>query len=195
MTRPIDSAYRDPLELIWLRAAADVGYDIVRSHEVFASFDGAHTLEITEPEHMDPDDCLGQMVFHEMCHALVAGPEGRRRPDWGLENIDKRDAVQEAATNRLQAALTRAHGLRWFFGTTTEFRDYYDALPEDPLDPLAGGDDAAIAIAQRAFEESQTEPWRGALQRALRRTATLASVAAEVAPEGSLWRKYTRPAG
>lgn len=189
LTREADCAYRDPLELIWLRAAADVGYEVVRSEDVYASFDGDHRLSITEASHFDPDDCLGQMVFHELCHALVAGPGGRKLPDWGLENIDKRDAVQEAATNRLQAALTRPHGLRFVFGTTTEFRQYYDALPQDPL---ADGDDPAILLARRAFEESQTPPWHDALQKALRRTAALAEIAAEVAPEGSLWRKLVR---
>ena len=178
------------LELIWLRAAAEIGYRVVRSDEVYASFDGAGTLEITRAAHFDPDDCLGQMLFHELCHALVAGPEGRKEKDWGLENTDKRDAVQEQATNRLQAALTLPHGLRWVFGTTTEFRDYYDALPEDPL---ADGDDPAIALARRALAEAQSEPWHSALQRALGRTATLAAIASDVAEPGSLWRKYTKP--
>src|SRR5262245_38453189 len=109
MARPIDSDYRDALELVWLRAVHEVGYVVERSHGVYASFDGARTLSITHAEHFDPDDCLGQMLFHELCHALVAGPEGRARQDWGLENVDYRDAVQEKATNRLQAALTRAH--------------------------------------------------------------------------------------
>ena len=189
MPRTIDSSYRDPLELIWLRAAREIGFAVVRSHEVYASFDGERTLEITAADHFDPDDCLGQMLFHELCHALVAGPEGRKQKDWGLENTDYRDAVQERATNRLQAALTRPHGLRFVFGTTTEFRDYYDELPEDPL---ADGDDPAIELARRAFAEAQTEPWHGALQRALTSTATLAAIASEAAEEGSLWRKFVR---
>jgi hypothetical protein len=191
VAREIDSSYRDVLELIWLRAAAEIGYAVVRSDEVYASFDGESTLEITRAAHFDPDDCLGQMLFHELCHALVAGPEGRKRKDWGLENTDKRDAVLEQATNRLQAALTLPHGLRFVFGTTTDFRDYYDALPEDPL---AGDDDPAIAVARRALDEAQTEPWHGALQRALARTATIAAIASEVAEDGSLWRKYVRRA-
>jgi hypothetical protein len=188
--RTIDSSYRDPLELVWLRAAAQIGFTVVRSDEVYASFDGEHTLAITRAEHFDADDCLGQMLFHELCHALVAGPEGRKHKDWGLENVDRRDAVLEQATNRLQAALTQPHGLRFLFGTTTEFRDYYDALPEDPL---ADGDDPAIAVARRAFAEAQTEPWHGALQAALTATATLAAIASAAADEGSLWRKYVGP--
>jgi hypothetical protein len=192
VTRPIDSEYRDPLELVWLRAAHEVGYEIVRSHGVYASFDGQRTLSITHAEHFDPDDCLGQMLFHELCHALVAGSDGRKQQDWGLENVDYRDAVQEKATNRLQAALTRPHGLRWLFGTTTDFRDYYDALPEDPL---ADGDDPAIELARRAWAEAQTPPWHAALQSALRRTAAIAAIACEVAPEGSLWRKHRRAPG
>lgn len=192
VSRPIDARYRDPLELIWLHAAHQVGFEVVRSHGVYASFDGARTLSITHAEHFDEDDCLGQMLFHELCHALVAGPEGRRQQDWGLENVDYRDAVQERATNRLQAALSRPHGLRWLFGTTTDFRDYYDALP---LDPLADGDDPAIALARRAFAEAQTAPWHDALQSALRRTAALAALTRELAPDDSLWRKLTAPEG
>jgi elongation factor P hydroxylase len=192
MSRAIDSSYRDVLELIWLRAAEEIGYTVERSHAVYASFDGKRTLDIAHAEHFDPDDCLGQMLFHELCHALVAGPPGRTQKDWGLENVDKRDDVFEAATNRLQAALTRPHGLRWVFGTTTEFRDYYDALPEDPLADAAG-DERALAIARRAFAEANTPPWHDALQHALRRTARLAEIACEVAPPESLWRKYRVP--
>ena len=190
MSRPIDSAYRDPLELVWLHAAERLGYAIARATDVYASFDGDHTISITVADEFDPDDCLGQMLFHELCHALVAGPEGRTLEDWGLSNLDRRHEVQEAATNRLQAALTRPHGLRWVFGTTTEFRDYYDALPEDPL---ADGDDPAIALARRAHDEAMRPPWRDALQTALRQTAALAEIAAATAPEGSLWRKYLPP--
>jgi elongation factor P hydroxylase len=188
--RPVDSCYRDPLELVWLRAVRDVGFEVERSHVVYASFDGARTLSITHAEHFDADDCLGQMLFHELCHALVAGPEGRAQQDWGLENVDYRHAVHEKATNRLQAALCRPHGLRWFFGTTTDFRDYYDALPEDPL---AEGDDPAIELARRAYAEAQTEPGHSALQDGLRRTAQIAAITREVAPDGSLWRKHSGP--
>ena len=189
-SRPIDSCYRDPLELIWLHAVKQVGFEVVRSHGVYASFDGVRTLSITHADHFDADDCLGQMLFHELCHALVAGPEGRAQQDWGLENVDYRHAVHEKATNRLQAELTRAHGLRWFFGTTTDFRDYYDALPEEPL---AEADDPAVELARRAFAEAQTEPWCSALQTALRRTAALAAITSEVAPVDSLWRKHQKP--
>jgi hypothetical protein len=184
--RTIDSSYRDPLELIWLHAVREVGYEVERSHGVYASFDGQRTLSITHAEHFDPDDCLGQMLFHELCHALVAGPEGRAREDWGLENTSDRDELQERATNRLQAALCKPYGLRWLFGTTTDFRDYYDVLPEDPL---GDGDDPAIALARRAYDESKTPPWHAALHAALQRTAALAAITREIAPEGSLWRK------
>jgi hypothetical protein len=53
--RTIDSSYRDPLELIWLHAVREVGYEVERSHGVYASFDGQRTLSITHAEHFDPD--------------------------------------------------------------------------------------------------------------------------------------------
>jgi hypothetical protein len=35
------------------------------------------------------------MVLHELCHALVEGEAGRRRPDWGLDNTGTRDEGRE----------------------------------------------------------------------------------------------------
>lgn len=183
--REVSRRYEDPLSLVWLGAAAALGYDVTRSADVFASFDGKHTLIISSPEHFDADDSMAQMIFHELCHALVAGPEGRSKPDWGLENVDLRDEVQEHAVNRLQAFLAGSHGLRDFFATTTDFRLYYDALPEDPL---AEGDDPAIPIARHAAHDADQEPWRSALRTALQKTRTLRDLLQDAAlPNDSLW--------
>src|SRR5690606_17075777 len=113
---------------------------VERADDVYASWDGVDTLTLAKPEHFDADDSLGQMIFHEICHALVAG-ERRSQVDWGLDNDDEGDLVFEHATHRLQAALSTPHGLREFMAVTTNWRPYWDALPRDPL---ANGDDPAI---------------------------------------------------
>lgn len=188
--RKVIKAYDDPLSLIWIATAARLGYQLERSDEVYASFDGKHTLTISSPAHFDADDNLGQMIFHELCHALVAGPLGRQRSDWGLENIDNRDVVQEHAANRLQAALATPYGLRRFFATTTEVRDYYDALPRDPL---ADDSDPAIALAKHAAHDAAQEPWASALQDALTATRELARTVRRFASPESLWSAADEP--
>ena len=82
--RSIVHHYADPVDLIWIRAAADLGLKIRRSSEAFVSYDGEGTLTIAEPCDFDEDDCLAQMIFHELCHWLVAGRNGYQLPDWGL---------------------------------------------------------------------------------------------------------------
>ena len=189
--RPITRSYADPLDLVWLRAAERLGWRVVRSTEVYASWDGAGTLTLSAPEHMDPDDTLAQLIFHEACHALVEGPAGWARPDWGLENIDGRHLVNELACHRAQAALAQRHGLRAFFAVTTDWRPHYDALPDDPLAPCAAAgalDEQARALALAAVARAEEEPWREALGEALRLTAALRALVAPLSPPASLWR-------
>ncbi|MDB4972782.1 MAG: hypothetical protein JWN48_1123 [Myxococcaceae bacterium] len=186
MARSIRHRYDDPLDLIWLSCARSIGWQVERSDEVYASFDGQHTLTLSTREHFDADDSLGQLIFHELCHALVAGPRGVTRADWGMENVDQRDLEQEHACHRVQAALADRHGLRALFAVTTEHRSYWDALPIDPLGP---GEDAAIPLARDAFERALTGPWREAIERALQSTAELAAVMRTLElPADSLWR-------
>lgn len=182
--RPVEYHYQDPLDLIWLRAASDLGLKIDRSSEVFASYDGAGTLTITDATHFDADDNLAQMIFHEICHWLVAGPNGKQLPDWGLSNIDDRDLVIEYACHRLQAALSAPYGLRDFLAVTTDWRPYWDSLPDDPL---KDDDDPAIAIAQEGFHRARLQPFEAILKRSLSATAAIADVARDVAPPSSLW--------
>ncbi len=192
MSREIRRRYQDPLDLVWLACARELGIEVVRSDEVYASFDGKGTLTLSASEHFDPDDSLAQLIFHELCHALVAGERGRSRIDWGMENVDDRDREQEHACHRLQAALAARHGLREFFAVTTDFRPYWDALP---LDPLAPGDDPAIPLAREAFARARRGPWAPTLERALERTREIAALVRSLEsslPEESLWRS-TRP--
>ena len=114
--------YSDPLDVIWTQLAGHLGWRIERSTEVYAAWDGHGTLTLASSDTFDPDDSLAQMIFHEICHALVEGQERWSQPDWGLCNTDARDLAQEWAAVRVQAALADAHGLRKFLAPTTDHR-------------------------------------------------------------------------
>jgi hypothetical protein len=196
VARQVTHQYLDPLELIWINCAKQLGILVQRSTEVYASWDGKQTLTLSTADDFDADDSLAQLIYHEICHALVSGPRGFRLPDWGLSNTDDSDLVYEHACHRLQAALAQPFGLRQFFAVTTEWRPYWDELPDNPLqayerEPSADGPserDPAIPIALEAYRRSQLEPTRSVLQRALEQTAQLAAIIHQnPVPEGSLW--------
>jgi hypothetical protein len=189
--RPIRHRYRDPLEEVWLATALRLGLRVERSEAVYATYDGQGTLTLTDARGFDADDSLAQLIFHELCHALVAGPRGIAKADWGLENTDARDIVQEHACHRVQAALADRYGLRDFFAVTTEHRSYWDALPGDPLTlhPAAAPDDGqAVALAREALERATHGPWSEPLAQALERTAQIAQAVCGLVPPESLWR-------
>lgn len=184
MTRVVRSRYSDPVDLVWLACAARLGFSVRRDDAVYASFDGERVLTIAPPADFDADDSLAQMIFHELCHGLVARDADRGAPDWGLDNTDDRDLVWEHACHRLQATLADAHGLRAFMAVTTDWRPYWDALPADPLAPC---DDPAAELARAGWERSRQAPWRAALDDALAATAAIAAVVRPLAPADSLW--------
>lgn len=190
VSRELEHRYEDPLGLIWQACAGACGLTVVRSDEVYASFDGGDILSICTGQAFDPDDSLAQLIYHELCHGLVAGSVGQTRVDWGLDGDSPQGLVQEHACHRLQAALADRYGLRAFFAVTTDHRTYWDELP---LDPLAPGDDPAIELARRGFHRALHGPWAAPLADALSRTAALATLLRGVAlPAESLWRT-TRP--
>jgi hypothetical protein len=185
MDRQPTHRYVDPVDEIWLAAARRLGLQVHRSPAAYAAYDGAGVLTVADRQSFDADDSLAQVIFHELCHALVSGPEAMRQPDWGLCNTDGRDLVREHACHRLQAALSARHGLRGLMAVTTEHRPYWDALPEDPL---AAGDDPAIEVAQVAWQRARRGPWREALDAALSATAIVAAAVRPFADGDSLWR-------
>lgn len=186
--RPVEREYQDPLDLVWLGAASRLGWKVVREPSAYASWDGKGTLALAPPDALDEDDCIAQMILHEICHALVAGAKGMALPDWGLDNTTDRDTVSEHATNRLQAALSEPYGLRDFFAVTTEFRSYYDSLEADTL---AEGEDPAIPLARAAKHRAECEPFRTILADALGATARVAEAVKGFAPKQSLFQ-YVR---
>ena len=189
--RKIEKTYDDPLSLVWIDAAARMGMQVVRSDEVNASWNGDGILTIGTPETLDPDDCLAQMILHEVCHALCEGPESLHQLDWGLDNFDPTKKVHEHACLRLQAALADQYNMRGFFASTTMFRSYYDRLPAEPL---AACDDASITQAKAGWERARNGPWAAALDEALRRTAQIASVLHGLTTKNSLWHGQGTPA-
>lgn len=190
MSRAIRHRYVDPVDEIWLTAARRLGIVVERSPDAYASYDGQGTLRVAQPAELDPDDSLAQLVFHELCHALVMGDQSLGRVDWGLANEDERDLVREHACHRVQAALCDRHGLRDVLAVTTDHRPYWDALPADPL---AAGDDPAIELARDAWVRSRKTPWRDVLHDALDATAAIARAAQDFAAPGSLWQLASAP--
>ena len=171
-------------DAVWLQAADALGISVVRSADAYASWDGKRTLTLASEAYLDPDDCLAQMIFHELCHLLVSGEDARSKVDWGLDNTSPKDLVYEYATNRLQAALSQAYGLRNFMGVTTMWRPYYDSLPRDPL---AIGDDAAIPLAREGLQRARQKPYRAVLHEALVATSALADTLRSSSANDTLW--------
>lgn len=185
--RAVTHQYSDPLDLIWTETAERLGMRIVRSRNAYASWDGRGVLTVAPQDEFDADDCLAQIVLHEICHALVAGPMRMHLSDWGLDNTSDQHVVEEHATNRLQAALTGPYGLRRVLATTTEFRAYYDQLPADPLQPAS---DPAAQLASRAMHAARTGPWSRHLESALLSTHRVVKELYGRARQDSLWSQF-----
>ena len=110
--RSVAAHYIDPLSHIWLTAATELGLRVRRSPHGYATTDGNGSLSIAPDGDLDADDCLAQIILHELCHALVQGPSSFSMPDWGLSNdmeeAEKRgDFIREHACLRVQAALAQ----------------------------------------------------------------------------------------
>lgn len=197
--RKVTRQYDDPLDLVWMQCARDVGISVVRDDEVFASWDGKGSLRIGLNE-LDADDCLAQLVLHELCHALIEGPEAFGLADWGL-NDPPAPRVHEFAALRLQATLADRFELRKFLSATTDFFEYYLALSENPLSeriltdhdfsclrPLkAEEDEQAIEMASAAFDRWKNSNWRPAMESALRATRDILELIRPIAPANSVF--------
>ena len=84
MPREPEHRYLDPVDEIWLATARKLGLRVQRSDAAYASYDGRGTLNIATRAEFDADDCLAQIIFHELCHALVTGPYGAAPRGLGL---------------------------------------------------------------------------------------------------------------
>lgn len=180
--RLVSRKYRDPLDQVWLGAAAAMGVTVSRSSEVFAAWDGHGGLTLGADETLDADDCLGQMIFHELCHSLVQGPTNLTKPDWGLDNVGDGDLPREYACLRTQCALLTPLGLRRAFAPTTEHRVFYDSLPDDAL----GGEGADVFLARDALGRVGDAPWDPHLRAALKATQAIIGAASNFAAPDDL---------
>ena len=164
---------RPDVEAIWIAAAAQVGLVVGRTRDAYASTDGAGGLWIGEDDTLDEDDSLPQLVFHELCHALVAGPDTFDRPDFGLDNTSDLDLVQEHASLRLGLALARPFGLGALMAPTTVYRPYHDAIVRTGAARALAGADPAARRARAAAARAAGEPFSSALGASLEATRRL----------------------
>lgn len=165
---PRPSVLRNPhTDEIWLHIAGQLGFKVIRSASAYAATDGRGTMVIGTDETLDDDDCVAQLVLHELCHALVEGESKLCQIDWGLDNTSETDVAREYAALRLQAYLSDVDGLRTFMPPTTQWRPYYDALPSDALD----GDDEAAYVVRGVLRTELSVRWLPHLSDALKRTA------------------------
>lgn len=156
----------DAIDKIWLHIARQLGFDVQRTEAAYASSDGRGAILIGAVETLDTDDCVAQLVFHELCHALIQGEGNLNKADWGLENTDIRDISREYAALRLQAYLADLEGLRELMPPTTQWRPYYEELPAHALE----GVDEAAALVRIAMSAELFSRWQPSLRTALRQT-------------------------
>lgn len=198
--RTVRSEYHDPLGIVWLATCRRWGWNVRRSDQVFAAWDGKSTLTIGTQETLDPDDSLAQLILHEFCHAMVEGPDSWQLADWGLDITDRSQLFHEHACLILQAAVSDSFGLRTFFGSTTDARAFYDRLPSSPeelsqrlcraAEADCQSEDATtdvFAMAAAGLKVAQSDRFWNPLQEALATTASLAKLVKPFADDSSLW--------
>ncbi len=179
--------YHDPLDTIWMHAAEAMGLAVVFTTRAYADSDGSGTIAIGTTQILDPDDCVAQIVFHEICHWLVEGKDSVQKVNWGLDNTCLRDLDREYASLRLQAALAQPYGLRRFLANTTDHRAFYDALPANPLED---SDDDSTELAMQGLARASEKPWSPVLQEALSATQKIVAATAPSALPPSLYCLY-----
>jgi len=182
--RPVRARYVDPLELVWLATAHRLGLHLRRDPAIYSMTDGSGLLALGPRSDLDADDSLSQMVLHELCHWITNGADSFEQRDWGFPLWDNID-VREHACLRLQCWLATRHGLRGVFAPTSGFRQYYDKLPEDPLQALDESEwEASVTrIARQAVQRAQGEPWWAALSQAMEASAAIRGVLAPFLPD------------
>lgn len=189
--RPIRSRYLDPVELVWLATARRLGLRVRRNPAIFSATDGKGLLELGPLSTLDADDSTAQMIFHEICHWVVNGVGAKDERDWGFALDDELD-WREHACLRVQAALADVHGLRQVLAPTSQFREYFDAIPADPFEPVpdperfgSGTEREArvCARAREAFAEAHGDPWGAVVPAAIAATAAIRAAVAPFLPD------------
>lgn len=169
--RPVRSRYVDPVEVVWLATARRLALTVRRDPSIFSRTDGQGLLALGPRSTLDADDCLAQMILHEICHWITNGVDTWHDRDWAFE-LDGEVDVREHACLRLQCWLGQRWGMREMFGPTGGYRQYYDQLPLDPLAPIDDSEweAAAVRIGEQAVWRAQQLPWWPALSAAMEAT-------------------------
>ncbi len=169
--RPIHARYIDPLDLVWLATAKRLGLTVRRNPDIFSATNGEGLLELGPREDLDEDDAVCQMIFHEVCHWIGNGADTVHERDWGFP-LDGLTDLREEVGLRVQASLADSIGLRRFLGPTGYYRQYYDRIPADPLQPLDDSERETeiVALATDAIARAEGPPWAPHLQQALEAT-------------------------
>ena len=160
---------RRALDALWLEAARELGFPVVRGGDAYVHWDG-RALHLADDRHLDDDDTVAQLVVHEVCHALTQGPGRLSQPDFGLDNTSSVDDVRESACLRVQAHLLGTVGLRRVLYPTTVVAPFYFALPHDAL---AGGDADSVPLAREALCRAARPPYSPRLRQAHEASAAL----------------------
>lgn len=176
--RPVNSKYSDPLDTIWLSLASRFGLNICRCDHAYASSDGTGTLTIATRQQLDADDCLAQIILHELCHAICQGDASWQQVDWGLAIEGQQALLEEQTCLRLQHALACRYGLRHVLAPTTEHRAFYDGLGDESFST----DDTSV-LARAALGRASSPPYFPHLDRALEQTGELARTVAQWTPD------------
>ena len=155
----------DPITAAWVRAAAGMGFEVRRSDDAWAAYDGAGTITVSDDGGLDADDSAAALILHELCHFAIQGAASAALPDWGLNTADPgpEEHRRERSALRVQRTLLRRRGLEERLAPTTEYRGFYEDLGERPLE----GDPLALA----AFDALSANGWLPVLDEALRVTA------------------------
>lgn len=156
----MNASHTQPLRVLdaaWTALLERHGFVLNRRTTSWVSYDGAGTVSVAPDAELDQDDCLAQIVFHELCHWWVEGDAARTSADWGLDNTNDAHVANEHAALVLQATLADAHGLRAPLQATTDFRSWYNALPADPF---AIDDARVVALARGGLDNHKRSPLR-----------------------------------
>ncbi len=182
--RPITARYLDPVDLVWTTTAKRLGLTLRRDPTIYSMTDGTGLLALGPRSDLDEDDCVAQMILHELCHWIVNGLESFSERDWGFP-LDLEVCWREHACLRLQAWLSDRYGLRAMFGPTGFHRPYWDRLPADVLEPLDDSEWEAKVVAHTAvcIERAQGDPWFAPLDAAFRATRAIAETLQPFMPD------------
>lgn len=171
VSRKVHILARAGVERVWTAAVGRLGFRVERTREAYASTNGNGVIFVGVDDTLDDDDSFAQLVFHEICHALVQGRAYWNHPDWGLDNTTSRDDVKERACLRLQAHLADQYGLRVAMTPTTIWRDEYQSLGPDPLRVRNVDEEEACALAEKAMQLVANESIAPVIAEALALTA------------------------